>query len=241
MGFATSVSDPLLRKAVVLGIAVGLYGISFGVLAVTAGLSVWQAVGLSTLVFAGSSQFAAIGVIAAGGGPLAAVASGLLLNTRMAAFGLALAPVLTGRLPRRLLASHLLIDESAAMALAQSNPQAKRRAFWFTGVSVFVFWNAATIFGALAGSLLGDPRSLGLDAAFPAGFLALLGPMLHNRAARLSALAGAVVALALLPFTPPGVPILAASAGVLAGYWVANGDDPDDPDGHLGVVPGHGV
>ncbi|HWH31263.1 MAG TPA: AzlC family ABC transporter permease [Egibacteraceae bacterium] len=206
-----------MRKALVIGVAVGIYGVSFGVLAVAAGVSVWQAVGLSALVFAGGSQFAAVGVIAAGGAPLTAVAGGLLLNSRMAAFGLALAPVLGGSVPTRMLAAHLLIDESSAMALAEDDPRAARRAFWLTGVSVFVCWNAATLFGALAGSLIGDPEAIGLDAAFPAGFLALLGPLLTDRAARASALAGALIALALLPFTPAGVPILAASAGVLGG------------------------
>lgn len=219
-------SDPAVRKAAVLGLAVGIYGVSFGVLAVASGLTAWQALGLSTLVFAGGSQFAAVGVVAAGGAPIAAVAGGLLLNSRMAAFGLALAPVLGGTLPKRLLAAHLLIDESSAMALAEREPRAARRAFWLTGVSVFVFWNAATVFGALAGSLIGDPEALGLDAAFPAGFLALLGPLLDSRAARASALCGALIALALLPFTPPGVPIVAASAGVLGGLLGGAGDPP---------------
>lgn len=222
--------DPQLRKAAVLGLAVGIYGVSFGVLAIASGLTLWQAVGLSSLVFAGGSQFAAVGVIAAGGAPLAAVTGGLLLNTRMAAFGLALAPVLGGSLPRRALAAHLLIDESSAMALAERDPAAARRAFWLTGMSVFVFWNLATVFGALAGSLIGDPEALGLDAAFPAGFLALLGPLLDSRAARLSAVCGAVIALALLPFTPAGVPIIAAAAGVLGGLL---GGAADPPREHL--------
>lgn len=224
--------DPQVRKAAVLGLAVGIYGVSFGVLAVASGVTPWQAVGLSSLVFAGGSQFAAVGVIAAGGAPLAAVASGLLLNSRMAAFGLALAPVLGGSLPTRALAAHLLIDESSAMALAEADPRAARRAFWLTGASVFVCWNAATVFGALAGSLIGDPEALGLDAAFPAGFLALLGPLLDNRAARLAALSGAVVALALVPFTPAGVPVVAAAAGVFGGL-LAHETPPEHPEGFL--------
>lgn len=220
--------DPDVRKAAVLGVAVGIYGLSFGVLATASGLTLWQAIGMSALVFAGGSQFAAVGVIAAGGAPAAAVVSGLLLNSRMAAFGLALAPVLSGRLPRRMLAAHLLIDESSAMALAQPEPRAARRAFWLTGASVFVFWNLATVLGALAGERLGDPETVGLDAAFPAGFLALLGPLLDSRAGRLSAACGAVVALALVPFTPPGVPIIAASAGVLGGLLARGGSLPHD-------------
>lgn len=220
--------DPAVRKAAVIGLAVGIYGVSFGVLAIAAGLTLGQAVGLSTLVFAGGSQFAAVGVIAAGGAPLTAVVSGLLLNSRMAAFGLALAPVLRGGLGTRLLASQLLIDESSAMALAEREPAAARRAFWLTGISVFVCWNLATVLGALAGEFIGDPEAIGLDAAFPAGFLALLGPLLDSPAGRWSAVCGAVVAAALVPFTPAGVPIVAASAGVLGGLLAGRGPAPDD-------------
>jgi 4-azaleucine resistance transporter AzlC len=225
--FPTGVRDPQLRKAVVLGAAVGIYGVSFGVLAVAAGLSPLTALAMSVLVYSGGAQFAAVGVIAAGGAPLAAIASGLMLNSRYVAFGLAVASRLRGRLPKRLLAAHLVIDESSALALAESDPRAARRAFWLTGFSVFVFWNAGTLFGALAGSLLGDPAALGLDAAFPAGFLALLAPLLDSRAARASAVAGALVAVALLPLAPPGVPILAAALGVLAGIPLAGRRAPE--------------
>lgn len=228
--------DSQTRKAVVLAFAVAIYGVSFGVLAAAAGVTLWQAVGLSTLVFAGGSQFAAVGVIAAGGAPLAAVAGGLLLNTRLAAFGLALAPILGGPLPKRMLAAQLMVDESAAMALAERDPADARRMFWLTGGFLFVFWNIATVFGALAGSLIGDPETLGLDAAFPAGFLALLGPLLDNRAARVSAACGAVIALALYPFTAPGVPIIAAAAGVLGGLLVAQGDAEPAPS-EPGTLP----
>lgn len=217
MVFPTGVRDPQLRKAIVLGAAVGIYGISFGVLAVAAGLTALQAMALSTLVFAGGAQFAAVGVVAAGGGAFAAVASGLLLNSRYVAFGLAVARRVRGRLAKRLLAAHLVIDESSALALAERDPRAAERAFWLTGASVFVFWNAGTALGALAGARLGDPEVLGLDAAFPAGFLALLAPLLDTPAARASAVGGALVALALLPVAPPGVPILAAALGVVAG------------------------
>jgi 4-azaleucine resistance transporter AzlC len=209
--------DPDVRKAAVLGVAVGIYGLSFGVLATASGLTLWQAVGLSTLVFAGGSQFAAVGVVAAGGAPLAAVASGLLLNSRMVAFGLALAPVLGGRLPRRMLAAHLLIDESAAMALAQPEPRAARR-FWLTGVSVFVCWNVATVLGALAGGRLGDPEAIGLDAAFPAGFVALAVPHLRSRRGWAAAAAGASIAAVLVPLSPAGVPIVAAALGVVPAF-----------------------
>ena len=207
----------LARQALVIGLAVGLYAISFGVLAGAAGISVLMACAMSALVFAGGSQFAAVGVIAAGGSPIAAVASGLMLNARYVPFGVAVSAALQGRLPRRLLAAHFVIDESSAMALAQDDPALRRRAFWWTGLAVFVGWNAGTLVGGLIGQSLGDPRALGLDAAFPAGFLALLGPLLRSGTARFAAVAGAVIALALTPLTPPGVPVFCAALAALIG------------------------
>lgn len=198
-----------------LSVAVGVFGVSFGVLGVASGLSVAMTCALSALVFAGGAQFAAVGVVAAGGSPLAAVVSGLLLNTRYAAFGLTVAPLLGRGLPERLVGAHLVIDESVALALTRKDRRAARRVFWLTGGALFVVWNAATLFGAVAGTALGDPEALGLDAAFPAGFLALLMPQLATTRARVAALSGGLIALVLLPLTPPGVPIVAAALGAL--------------------------
>jgi 4-azaleucine resistance transporter AzlC len=203
-----------------IGIATGVYGISFGVLAVAAGLSEAQACAMSLLVFTGGSQFAAVGVIAAGGSAATAVANALLLAVRNAAYGLSLASLLRGSWLRRVLAAHLVIDESTAMARAQDEPRPARSAFWLTGVSVFVCWNAGTLAGALAGSGLGEPTRYGLDAMFPAAFLALLAPQLRQAGAPQAALAGALIAVVLLPLTPAGVPVLAASLGVLAALRV---------------------
>jgi 4-azaleucine resistance transporter AzlC len=203
-----------------IGIATGVYGISFGVLAVAAGLSEAQACAMSLLVFTGGSQFAAVGVIASGGSPATAVVNALLLAVRNAAYGLSLATLLRGRWPRRAAAAHLVIDESTAMARGQADEPAARGAFWLTGVSVFVCWNAGTLAGALAGGGLGDPAAYGLDAMFPAAFLALLAPQLRQPGAPQAALAGALIAVVLLPLTPAGVPVLAASLGVLAGLRV---------------------
>lgn len=203
-----------------IGVATGVYGISFGVLAVGAGLSVAQACAMSLLVFTGGSQFAAVGVLGAGGAAATAVANGLLLGLRNAAYGFSLASLLRGRLARRALAAQLVIDESTAMARGQEAPGDSRGAFWLTGAAVFVCWNAGTLAGALAGSGLGDPATYGLDAMFPAAFLALLAPQLRQRGAPAAALAGALIAVVLLPLTPAGVPVLAASAGVLAGLRV---------------------
>jgi branched chain amino acid efflux pump len=212
----------IVRDAAGIGIAVGIYGTSFGVLAVTAGLTPAQACAMSMLVFTGASQFAFIGVLAGGGGALAAMAPAVMLALRNAAYGLSLAPILRGRLRDRALLSQLVIDESTAMARAQDAPGAARRAFIITGISVWVCWNLGTLAGALLGRGLGDPRALGLDAMFPAAFLALLAPQLRRPGAPVAAVTGAVIALVLVPVAPAGVPVIAALAGVAAGALVAN-------------------
>ena len=212
-----------ITGAVGIGVAVGVYGISFGVLAVASGLSPAQACVMSMLVFTGASQFAFVGVLAGGGGALAAMGPAVMLAVRNAAYGLSLTSILPGRLRDRALAAHLVIDETTAMARAQSHPDAARRAFLATGVSVWVFWNAGTLAGALLGGGIGDPRTLGLDAMFPAAFLALLAPQLRRPGAPVAAVTGVVIALALVPFAPAGVPIIAALAGVVPGVLAAKG------------------
>ena len=204
------------RDAVAIGLATGTYAISYGVLAVAAGLTVAQTCAMSLLVFTGASQFAVVGVLGAGGSVLAALAPALLLAARNALYGLSLVDVLRGRLGTRALQSQLIIDESTAMARAQRDKGTARRAFLATGVSVFVCWNLGSLAGAVLGGSLGDPRALGLDAMFPAAFLALLAPQLGRPAARTAALYGGVLALVLVPFTPVGVPILAAVLGVVS-------------------------
>ena len=205
----------IVRDAAGIGLAVGIYGVSFGVLAVAAGASVAQAMALSLLVFTGASQFAFVGVIAGGGGAAAAVAPALMLAARNAIYGLSLAPVLGGTRGARLLQSHLVIDESTAMARAQDSPRRARTAFLLTGVAVLACWNAGTLAGALAGAGLGDPRALGMDAMFPAAFLALLSPQLRKPGAPTAAVAGALIAAALVTVTPAGIPIVAAVAALV--------------------------
>lgn len=200
------------RDAVGLGFAVGLYATAFGSAAVAAGLSVLQACALSALAFTGGSQFALVGVLASGGSAAPGVASALLLGTRNTLYAVALAPVLRRR---RAVAAHFVIDETTAMAFAQAEPGPRRRAFWVTGIALFFFWNLFTLLGAAGASALGDPQSLGLDAAVPAAFLALLAPRLREPAARPIAVLAALVAVVLVPFVPPGVPVLAAGAVVL--------------------------
>ena len=220
---AATAPSRTVRDAAGIGIAVGVYGVSFGVLAVAAGLSPAQACVMSMLTFTGASQFAFIGVLAAGGGALAAIGPAVMLALRNAAYGLSLAPILPRRLTERALLAHLVIDESTAMARAQSEPDAARRAFVATGVSVWLCWNAGTLAGALLGGGLGSPRTLGLDAMFPAAFLALLAPQLRRPGAVAAAVAGAALALAVVPFAPAGVPVVAALAGLVPGVLVAHG------------------
>lgn len=215
----------IVVNALGVGLAVAAYGVSFGAIAVTGGLTVQQAMVLSLLMFTGGSQFAFIGVLIAGGGAASAIATSVLLGLRNAFYGLSMAPILKVTGVRRLVAAQLTIDESTAMAVGRSvehdGGRAARLAFWATGLSVFVFWNLATLAGSLGASALGDPKLWGLDAAIPAGFIALVWPRLNDRRAWAIGLSAAAVALVLTPFLRPGVPVLLTSvvavvAGVLA-------------------------
>jgi 4-azaleucine resistance transporter AzlC len=209
--------DSRVRKDIwVLGIAIGIFGVSFGVLATTAGLSLVEACVMSALVFTGASQFAVVGVLGSGGSLGSAIGSALLLAARNAAYGVAMAPTLSRRsLARRLLAAQLTIDESTAMATAQPGRRAREQAFWLTGAAVFVCWNTGTFLGGLAGNAVADPEALGLDAAFPAGFVALIVPHLRSTRGRVAAACGALIALVLIPLTPAGLPIVAAALAVV--------------------------
>jgi len=209
------VSRPI-RDALGVGVATGAYGLSFGAVAAAAELSVVQACALSLLMFTGASQFAFVGVVGAGGGVLASVLTAALVGSRNAFYGLRLADLLGVRGRRRLLAAQLVIDESAAMAVGREDPGTARLAFWATGISVFVLWNLATLAGALGASAVADPAVLGLDAAAPAAFLALLAPALRGRRMLAVALGAAGVALAATPLTPAGVPVLLAAALAVA-------------------------
>lgn len=220
--------EPVIAAAVPVAFAVGAYGVSYGVLAVAAGLSPALAVLSSVLILAGGSQFAFVGVIAAGGSPFTGALGGLLLNVRYLAFGVAIARHLPDSGPlRRALDSYLVVDESVGLALA-SRTEVTRR-FRTVGWAVVIGWIGATVIGAYGGALLGDPRDLGLDAAFPAGFLALLAPWLRTRPGRVAAGLGVVLALALTPVTPPGVPILTAGLGALVAMGVPERTVRDGP------------
>jgi predicted branched-subunit amino acid permease len=212
----------ILRTSLGVGVATGAYGLSYGALGTSAGLSVLQTCALSVLMFSGGSQFALIGVLGGGGNAANAAnagnavsgsASAMLLGARNALYGARLAPVLglTG-LPRAI-GAQVVVDESTAVALRYEpeGATAARLGFWATGLAIFVLWNLSTLVGAVLGNQLGDPRDFGLDAAAPAAFLALLAPRLRGRSAWLIALAGAAVAIAVVPVVPAGVPVLLAA------------------------------
>jgi 4-azaleucine resistance transporter AzlC len=220
---ATTTTKDVWRAALIFTATSALIGLSFGVLARTSGISLVMTCAMSLLVFAGGAQFLTIATIASGGTPLAAVLGGVVLNARHLPYGLAVAPFLRGPLWKRALSSQVVLDESTALALAQPTPELGRLAFYACGSLLFVAWNLGTLVGALAGGAIADPSALGLDAAFPASMLALLAPLLRHRDVRAAALAGAAIALAVTPFTAPGVPILAAAAGVLAARLVPVG------------------
>jgi predicted branched-subunit amino acid permease len=229
----------LVRDVTLVCLADGLVGLSFGATAVAGGLPWWVPVALSVLVFAGGSQIAAVGVVLAGGSPFAAVAAGAVLNTRLFPYGLAVADVVgpleqsdpvgedasgpgAGRTVRRwlirLLGAQLITDESVAFALRQTDPARRRAAFWTCGLSLFGAWNVAVLLGVLAGSVVRNTNAFGLDATFPAVLIALALPALAELRTRVSAGTGAVIAVALTPVLPAGLPVLAALAG-LATDW----------------------
>ncbi|MBQ1159237.1 AzlC family ABC transporter permease [Streptomyces sp. A73] len=221
-----------LREITVLAVAIGIVGVSFGAVAVAEGEPPWVPLAMSLTVFAAGAQFASLDLALDGAGTAAAVTAGLVLNARLALFGFALPGVHGRRLGARLWSSQLLVDQSAALALAEGEPARRRAVFLACGGALYLAWNLGTLVGVLAGGTMSDPQALGLDAAEPMVLLALVLPALsaHGRrsdddtahgarrrsATRRAALAGALTALAATPFLPPGTPVLAALLGLLA-------------------------
>jgi predicted branched-subunit amino acid permease len=237
---AASRGSTLVRDVALVCLADGLVGLSFGATAVAGGLPWWVPVAMSLLVFAGGSQIAAVGVVLAGGSPFAAVAAGAVLNTRLFPYGLAVADVArppardepgaddradrsgVGPTVRRWLirplGAQVITDESVAFALRQTDPARRRAAFWTCGLSLFGAWNVAVVLGVLAGSVVRNTNAFGLDATFPAVLIALALPALAEVRTRVSAGTGAVIAVALTPVLPAGLPVLAALAGLATGW-----------------------
>ena len=214
-----------LRDALALAAAIGVVGASFGALAAAAGVPPALTVALSLLVFAGGAQFLVVAVVAAGGSIVAAVAAGLLLNGRHLPFGLAVGDTVGRGWAARLVGAHLLIDENVAFTRARPAGPRARSAYWLCGTLLFTAWNAGTVVGMLAGAAVPDPAAFGVDAAFPAGLLALVLPGLRRPDARRVALAAAVLAVAAATVLPPGLPVLVGLLGLLA----AGSAPPDRP------------
>lgn len=218
----------IIGPALGLGFAVFAFGLSFGVLCIDAGGSVPKAMAMSLFVFTGASQFSSVSVIAAGGSAASAIAGALILASRNAVYGVAVAPSLRGSLPYRLFASQFTIDETTGMTLAQDTPQRRRRAYWVTAASIYVFWNLATLIGALAGSSI-DTKKYGLDVAFAAAFVGMLAPLIATPRARRVAAAGAIVCLVATPFVPIGAGIIVAALVALVGLRTPRIDANDPP------------
>ena len=210
------------RDSVALGAAVGLVGITFGVLASTAGLPLIKAMAMSLLVFTGASQFAAVGVMSSGGSPVSAVGGALLLAARNSLYGMRLSERLTQHGWKRIPGAHWVIDETTAMSVAQDDEVAATEAFWWTGAALFFFWNLGTAVGVVVGDAIGDPEVYGLDAAFPASFVALLGPHLASAPGRVAGLVGASIAIVAVPLTPAGAPILLAALAIIPALLLPN-------------------
>ena len=220
MDLAPPIRFELRRGAVTaipLAIAVVLFGVSFGVLsASTGGMGALPAIVMSATTFAGSAQFAAASVLAGGGGPVTAILAALLLNARYLPIGVSVARFMLGGRVARFVQSQLVVDESWAIA-SRGGGEFDPHRLVGAGVVLWCAWVAGTVIGVLGGEALGDPAALGLDAAFPALFLALLVPQLGGRRARAAAALGAGIAVVLVPFTPAGVPIIAAAGAAVIG------------------------
>ena len=215
-GSVTSVS-------VSVGFATGLYGISFGALSVTAGLDIWQTMALSLLMFSGGSQFAFVATFAVGGISAlpAAITSAWLLGIRNGFYALTLAPKLGVFGVMRALAAQLTIDESAAVSTSRESSMEQRKGFWLTGLSVFVFWNLATVLGGLLGKLITDPADFGLDAAAAAALFALVWPRLQTLVGATVGTVAMTTSVLLSLMLPTGIPVLAGAAlGVVAGLLI---------------------
>lgn len=220
-----------VRDILTVVVATGFVGVSYGAIAMATGIPAWAVIAFSIFVFAGGSQFLAVSLVAAGN-PVAAILGGLLLNARHFAFGLTVADAVEGPRWRRLVGSHVMVDEAVAFALAQPDAPRRRAAYWLTGVGVFACWQVGTVLGVAIGSAVADPNQFGLDAAFPAALLVLLIPRLRETVGLRVALLAGVVSVASAFLLPAGLPVLIGLLGLLA----AGGARPatDGPAGRPG-------
>jgi 4-azaleucine resistance transporter AzlC len=206
-----------VRAAVPLAVVVGTFGLSFGVLAREAGMGSVAPLVMSATTFAGSAQFAVASVLGAGGGVAAACIAALLLNGRYGPIGMSVAGALRGNVVKRVLEAQLVVDESWALS-NRGGGRFDRQMLIGVGSLLYVAWVVGTAIGVLSGNLIGNPNKLGLDAAFPALFLALLVGQIHSRRAALAAATGGAIALIVTPFAKPGLPLIVACLACLLGW-----------------------
>lgn len=212
-------------------VALALVGASLGAIAVTKGVPLWLVTLMSAVVFAGGSEFMAVGLTAAGAPPLTVLLGGLLLNARHLPFGLAIGGLLGSGGLRRALGSHFMVDESVAFALTEPTPERARRAYWIAGVALYLVWAPSVFLGGLLGTRIGDPAAFGLDAALPAALFALITPSLGDRATARAVAAGALLALLTTPLLPDGMPVMIALLGVAAALPVGRAQADERAEG----------
>lgn len=208
----------IIRDVALVCLADAIVSVSFGATATSSGLPPWVPIVMSLIVFSGGAQIAATSIALSGGGPVAAVAAGALLNSRMLPYGFAVSDVLDGPWYRRLFGAHVITDEAVGFSLRQDSPGERRFAFWSCGILLYLSWNVATVAGTVAGTMVRNTGAFGLDATFPAVMLALALPLVTDRRTGAAAGTGAIAAVALTPVLPAGLPVL-ASLGGLAWLW----------------------
>jgi len=197
-----------------------LIGASFGVTATTVGWGVLAPVVMSAIVFSGAAQFATLAVLGAGGSAVAAIVAATLVASRFLAIGVAIGPSMRGGPVRRALEGQAVVDASLALGKTGEGRYGPRRLIGST-LPQYAGWTLGTLAGVLLGRGIADPKALGLDALFPAFFLVLVVGELTDRAARVTAALGGLIALALIPLVPPGIPVIVACVAVLAGRAVS--------------------
>lgn len=206
----------LLRQLGPVCVAYTLVGMSFGAVAASAGVPLYVPIVSSLTVFAGSAQFAALGIVLGGGGMIVATLTGLVINARLMGYGFAVSRALAGPSLKALLLTHLISDVNTALALQGHGRRWRRKALCLGGVLIFIVWNVATVAGVIVGRHLADMQALGLDAVLPAILFGLVRPALNDAATRRACLAGALIVLITRPWLPPGLPVIVSLLGLLA-------------------------
>ena len=205
------------RAGLPFALATLVLGISFGVLARSLGWGIVAPIVFSIIAFSGSAQFAVVAVLGAGGGAVAAIVAAVLLNSRFLPMGVAVAPFLKGGPLRRALEGQTIVDASWALA-SRGGGRFDREFMIGATLPQVIAWIGGTVVGVLSSDVVGDVERLGLDVIFPAFFMALLVEELRAGGRTIAAaLIAAVLSLALVPWVPPGVPVIAACAAALVG------------------------